>query len=190
MPVSLSAPFTVWIQPTKRSNLNSKLAYDIPDSSQQELSRDEIAKLLKELFERDIISIFFEGGEPFLRPDFLDIVGLATPYAFTIVRTNGTLIDESVARAIKGLKVAVVCVDLEGATANTHDYLTGTPGSFERSIAGVRALTNAGVTTYLTCVLNRRNADERPRDQAGGRAQAVRSRSGSPELGRLVNVAG
>jgi hypothetical protein len=36
--------------------------------------------------------------------------------------------------------VGIVLVDLWGATAATHDALTGTPGSYERTVAGLQRL--------------------------------------------------
>jgi radical SAM protein with 4Fe4S-binding SPASM domain len=158
--VQLESPFTIWIQPTKRSNLDSPLAYDIPREDTEELSYDELVAVMRELFDRDVISLFFEGGEPFLRTDFLDLVRYATAEAFTMVRTNGMLVTDEVARDLKAANVGVTCVDIEGAQPRTHDRLTGIPGSFERSLAGVRALVGAGVSTYLTCILNRHNVGE------------------------------
>ena len=77
-----------------------------------------------------------------------------------MVRTHGTLIDEPLARRLKAIDVGIVLVDLWGATAATHDALTGTPGSFERTVAGVRHLVAAGVETHALFILNRRNVHE------------------------------
>lgn len=156
----MAAPFTLWIQPTKRSNLDSILSYDVPDPDQPELSAEEIKRVLREMFERDLNSVFFEGGEPFLRDDFLSLVDFATPMAFTIVRTNGTLITHKTAARLKAANVAVVCVDIEGATAATHDRIVGTPGAFELSVRGARHLVEQGITTFVSTILTRHNIGE------------------------------
>ncbi|GCB48955.1 radical SAM protein [Streptomyces sp. NL15-2K] len=153
-------PFSIWVQPTKRSNLNSLLAYDVPSPDATELTFEEITGSLQELFDRDVISAFFEGGEPLLREDFLDLVEFATPQAFTIVRTNGTLVTAERARRLKAASVGVVCVDIEGGNAASHDAIVGLDGAFEASKAGVRHLVEAGVPTFVTAILNRRNIGE------------------------------
>ena len=154
-------PFSLWMQPTKRSNLpRSLLAYDVSVPGAAELPLSRMKELLQEVFDREVISTFFEGGEPFLREDFLDLVRYSTPNAFTIVRTNGTLVDRDVAKALKDASVGVACVDLEGATASTHEALVRTPGAYDRTINGIRSLVAAGVPTFVTAILNRINAGE------------------------------
>ncbi|MGA5822852.1 radical SAM protein [Kitasatospora sp. NPDC094028] len=156
----MAAPFTLWVQPTKRSNLRSLFAYDVPDPNGQEMTLAEMQGVLQEMFDLGLNSVFLEGGEPFLREDFLDLVEFATPMAFTMVRTNGTLITAESARRLKDSNAAIVCVDLEGATAGTHDGLVGVDGAFERALRGARHLVEAGVTTYISTILNRRNHHE------------------------------
>ena len=157
----LDRPYSLWVQPTRRSNLRSKLSYDsgeIPD--QPELTLAEMKGLLGDMFEQGVISLFYEGGEPLLRPDFMEIVRYSTPQAYVIVRTNGTLIDDRIADELAEANVGLVCVDVQGARAATHDALTGTPGSHEKAVEGIRRLASRGIPIYLTCIMNRQNVGE------------------------------
>src|SRR5262249_32644253 len=53
-----------------------------------------------------------------------------------------------------------VLVDVMGARAETHDYLTGVSGSFERACDAVQHLLDVGIPTDMLIILNRRNAGE------------------------------
>jgi len=158
----LDRPYSLWVQPTRRSNLRSKLAYDVPDAAGKdpELSLAEQQALLADMFEQGVISLFFEGGEPFMRSDFMDLVRFSTPMAYVIVRTNGTLIDNRLAGELAAAKVGLVCVDIQGAQAETHDALSGVSGSFRRTIEGIQRLVEYEVPLYLTCIMNRQNVGE------------------------------
>ncbi|MFF5025563.1 radical SAM protein [Streptomyces collinus] len=160
MVIQMPAPFSFWVQPTKRTNLDSTMAYDVHDPAEVELTLDEITRSMQEMFDQNVISVFFEGGEPFLRDDFLDMVEYATPNAFTMVRTNGTLVTAETARRLRAANVGVVCVDIEGGDAATHDRLVGLPGAFDRAVEAVRHLADAGVTTFITTILTSHNIDQ------------------------------
>jgi radical SAM protein with 4Fe4S-binding SPASM domain len=79
---------------------------------------------------------------------------------FLMVRTHATLIDEVLAARLKQIDVGIVLVDLWGATAATHESLTGAIGSFDRSVHGIKSLVAAGIDTQMLFILNRRNAHE------------------------------
>jgi MoaA/NifB/PqqE/SkfB family radical SAM enzyme len=109
---------------------------------------DEIVRIIDELTDEGVIAVAFEGGEPLVRADFMDILRHTCAKAFVLVRTNATLITEDVARQFKAVGVGTVIVDLWGATAATHDRLTGTAGSFEQALAGARAVIDQGSSYF------------------------------------------
>lgn len=158
----LDRPFKVWVQPTRSCNLNCRLCYDDcgAEHHQRELSDDELRGLVNELLDGGVISLFFEGGEPLVRPGFLDVLRSACPRALVLLRTNATLIDETMAADLKEIGVGTVCVDLLGARPETHDALTGSVGSYNLAIRGIRALVKQEIPVITTVILNRRNAAE------------------------------
>jgi radical SAM protein with 4Fe4S-binding SPASM domain len=135
------------------ANCNAKLA-------DRELSTDEWLNFINYLVDNDFIQICIEGGEPLFRSDFTRILRQCCPKLMTIVRTNGTMLSLQVAREFKKLGVGRVLVDIMGARANTHDYFTGIPGSFEKACAAVEHLLQVGIATDILIILNRRNAAE------------------------------
>jgi radical SAM protein with 4Fe4S-binding SPASM domain len=161
-PMHLETPLKVTISFTHSCNLDCRHCYAdcTATPSEDELSLDEWIAFLDELFDNDVIALLFEGGEPFNRPDFLKVVRHCGRRFMTRIRTNGTLVTPELARELRWVGVGTVLVDVMGACARTHDLLTGTPGSFERALAGVRALLEAGVPTQMLLILNRQNVAE------------------------------
>jgi radical SAM protein with 4Fe4S-binding SPASM domain len=63
--------------------------------------------------------------------------------------TNGLTMTPELARALAGLAVHVVEISLYSHRAEVHDFVTGVPGSFEKSTNGVRYLVAEGVSTHV-----------------------------------------
>lgn len=161
-PGPLERPMKTTLVITEQCNLDCRLCYGRckEPKPRAELSIADWRRVIDELAASGVIWLYIEGGEPFLKPGFVDLLAENTSRMFTMVRTHGTLVDEALARRLAAIDVGIVLVDLWGATAATHDALTGTPGSFERTLAGVRHLVAAGIETQVLFILNRRNVHE------------------------------
>jgi radical SAM protein with 4Fe4S-binding SPASM domain len=108
-----------------------------------ELSFEEIKKIVDEARAFGCRRWSISGGEPMLRPDFSEIFDyITTHFSHYSINTNGTLITPKIARLMKRKGTKMVC--LYGATAEVHDYITRNPGSFEAMMRGFRYLKEAG----------------------------------------------
>jgi MoaA/NifB/PqqE/SkfB family radical SAM enzyme len=97
------------------------------------------------------------GGEPFLRKDLFDILSEILVRGYDIfLLTNGTLIDESRARALKKIGVKGVQISMEGPE-EVHEMIRG-KGSFAASLRGIRHLLDAGVRVTMNTTLSSINA--------------------------------
>jgi radical SAM protein with 4Fe4S-binding SPASM domain len=161
-PGPLERPVKTTLVITKQCNLACRLCYGgcNEQTPRLELSMDAWRKAIDDLAANGVIWLYIEGGEPFVREGFVDLLAENAHRMFLMVRTNGTLIDQSLARRLKQIDVGIVLVDLWGATAQTHDALTGVPGSFDRSVRGIRHLVDAGIETQMLFILNRINVHE------------------------------
>ena len=106
---------------------------------------------------------YFTGGEPFYRRDAFDLVERVTRLheRDLTVLTNGILFQGGVLdrlRAQDRTRLALQ-VSLDGATAATNDPVRG-KGSFERILAGIRNLVDAGFAPTISTVVTRQNADQ------------------------------
>ncbi len=101
------------------------------------------------------------GGEPFLRPDFFEILAKMgeTPFEVYIL-SNGVLITPVLARKVAGLGVKGVQVSLEGPE-EIHEEIRGR-GSFAAAVAGIKNLLDAGVKVSVNATLSKLNAPHFP----------------------------
>ncbi len=114
----------------------------------------------------------FIGGEPFLfkgehGESVLDLAEYAkkTGYEFIEVFTNATLLTKDKVARIKNLGINVA-VSLYSKDERVHDGITNTPGSYQKTVASLRMLKEAGVPTRVETVLMR------PNEQTVGGTQA------------------
>jgi radical SAM protein with 4Fe4S-binding SPASM domain len=158
----LRSPVKLTLCVTNTCNLNCIHCYSdcTREPDPRELTTNEWKRFIDHLVENKVMQAFIEGGEPFFRSDFLEILGHCSRRMNLIVRTFANQITEELAERLKELKVGLVCVDLLGARPETHDAHVGTPGSFELGIRGVRNLVAAGVPIYTLMILTRRNVSQ------------------------------
>lgn len=102
------------------------------------------------------------GGEPTLHPQFLEIADFLTAEGLALtMETNGTLIDNALARRLKEqTSLWYVSVSIDGATAASHDAFRGVKGSFDAAVRGFRALVAAGYKPQLIMSPHRGNVAE------------------------------
>lgn len=86
-------------------------------------------------------SMHLSGGEVLLRPDFFTIAARAKALGFHVqLNTNGSLLDAAAARELVALQLDQVMISLYSRQAALHDRLRGFAGSYERALAGAKAL--------------------------------------------------
>jgi MoaA/NifB/PqqE/SkfB family radical SAM enzyme len=132
---------------TYRCNNNCRHCWvSIPANSSErehELAFDQITRIVDEARTMGCRKWAISGGEPMLRPDFPEIFDYMTGKSVSYsLNTNGTLITPQIARLMK--RKGAKMVALYGATAEVHDHITRTPGSFEAVMQGFAYLKEAG----------------------------------------------
>lgn len=147
---------------TQACNLKCKHCYFSSGTQlQDELSDSEFVNLIKEAGKMGIDCINMSGGEPFLRKRLLfEIIREATYQGIekVSVNTNGTLLTEEDASLLKKYNVTVA-VSLDGATAETHDYIRG-KGVFNKAVKAIKLLEQTGVDTMITMTFMKANIKE------------------------------
>jgi len=106
--------------------------------------------------------LVLSGGEPLFRPDILPIARFAKEQGLRVaLATNGTLVDDSKAQAIREAGVARVSISLDGVTPATHDRFRGA-GNFVRALAGFDALKKENMSVQINMTVTKANAHELP----------------------------
>ena len=107
------------------------------------LSTQRVLTLLEELVEMGTLSLTLTGGELFLRKDWLTVARRARQLGFALrLFSNGSLIDEQLARDIEPLH-ATVEISLYAMRRETFEEITRRPGSFRADPCRNRAPTRA-----------------------------------------------
>lgn len=134
-------PAQVMLEVTHRCNLPCTHCY-LPDHEDHgELSFDEICGVLDQLRDAGTLFLTLTGGEVLARADFLEILDAAVARGFAVkVLTNATLVTDEIADRFARAGVLEVSVSVYGASAEVHDRVTEMPGSWERTMAGIRRL--------------------------------------------------
>lgn len=102
----------------------------------------------------------FTGGEPLLRPDVEELAAYAVSRGLRVnLVTNGRLATPTRAAALYAAGLRTAQVSLEGTRASVHDQLCGAEGAFEDSVAGIRAMLEAGMAVQTNSTLTAANRD-------------------------------
>lgn len=116
---------------------------DDPDVSKRIMPKEAVFKLLDELKESGVHAVRFFGGDPVLRPDFIEILKYAGSRSlFTIVNTNGvfkTASDEKNIFAAADLLI----ISLHGHDEESQGVLTGRPDLFKSVLLSIRRIASA-----------------------------------------------
>lgn len=105
--------------------------------------------------------VVLAGGEITTRPELPAWIQSARKLGFRriAVQTNGyVLAGKGAATYLREQGLTDVVLALHAPEADTHDWLTASPGSFRRAIAAARACVKVGLRVRLTTVVCRTNA--------------------------------
>ena len=124
----------------------------------QDSTLEQEKAILKQVYDSGACGIAFEGGEPLLRNDLVEILAFSRSLPLhTSLITNGTLLEsriDEIASYING----VVYVSLDGLE-KTHDVIRGVGGSFRKAVRGISAAKEKVAVTINTTIMAE-NIDE------------------------------
>lgn len=139
-------PIVVW-NLTRTCNLRCLHCYSDSEARRYpgELSTQQCKTVLDDLADFKVPAVLFSGGEPLVRKDLFELAEHARKRGLHVVlSTNGTLIDEQIARKFVELKFAYIGISLDSATASIHDEFRGVQGAFARTMRGFKLCSTAG----------------------------------------------
>lgn len=153
-------PRTAMIEIADRCNEVCVHCYQI-QGRKGEMSTDEVRRVIDELADLGVLFLTFSGGEATLRSDFLELVEHARKRRFAVkLYTNGLTMTPSLAARLGELAVQEVQISLYSHRAEVHDWVTRVPGSFERTVQGIRNLQAARVQVLVKSPMMSVNARE------------------------------
>nr|VFK64648.1 MAG: radical SAM additional 4Fe4S-binding SPASM domain-containing protein [Candidatus Kentron sp. UNK]VFK71165.1 MAG: radical SAM additional 4Fe4S-binding SPASM domain-containing protein [Candidatus Kentron sp. UNK] len=153
----LNFPLKVELELTARCNLRCQhCMVEHKNSGEGELSGATIKSLIDDWSEEGLLELQFTGGEPTIRPDFVDLVEYACERGIKVlVSSNGTLIDEELAERL-GKSGAYVEISLDGGSAAVHEVIRGR-NTFENTVSNARRLRRHTRRLMMETVVHRIN---------------------------------
>jgi MoaA/NifB/PqqE/SkfB family radical SAM enzyme len=128
-------------------------------------SRAELRRALAEGRRSGATGVVFTGGEPSLHEGLLDAVRQARGlgYKDIQIQTNGrTFCYSSLVKDLIAAGVNEFGPSLHGSRPEIHDFLTGAPGSFLQTAAGMRNVKNFGARLIINTVITKVNYRDLP----------------------------
>ncbi|MDD5129966.1 MAG: radical SAM protein [Candidatus Omnitrophica bacterium] len=154
-------PIKGGIELTSHCNLKCRHCYLKNDFYAKELSYETVCKIFDQIVRAGCILLHFTGGEPLLRKDFSEIYRYAKSKGLLVkILTNGTLINDKIAKLFRGLPPYLVEVSVYGATKEVYEKITGVKGSYKKCMAGIDLLFRYGVRTEIKTTVTTLNVQE------------------------------
>jgi MoaA/NifB/PqqE/SkfB family radical SAM enzyme len=154
----LAAPVSVRWQLSTLCNLSC--VYCISDSGPRGdpgFDPPTMIRILGKLADAGVIRLDFTGGEPLIRRDLGDLLRAARERDMsTIVTTNALVLDDERVRYLKAY-ATLVQVSVDGPK-HAHEWQRG-PGVFEKTVANIRRLADAGCNVRMNSFLYKSNTE-------------------------------
>lgn len=152
----------MWLELTSRCNLRCVHCYAGagPDGA-DDLPTEYWKGALKEAFCLGCRQVQFTGGEATLRDDLEDLVGFARDlgYEFVEIFTNATLLDEEKVEWMAGFGVNLA-ISLYSYRPDVHDGITGSKGSFHRTVEGIKLALEKGLPLRMAIIVMKWNQED------------------------------
>ncbi len=108
-----------------------------------------------------LTSVKLTGGEPLMHPRIGEILSFLRNEKMRFnVETNGVFCTPELAQDLVRSGLYHISVSLDGADAETHEWVRGVKGCFEAAVRGIRNLVEAGIRPQVIMTLMRRNVGQ------------------------------
>ncbi len=142
----------IWVV-TERCNLRCIHCYE-GGRTTPEISTKDAFRVIDRLYEAGKPLTFISGGEPLLRKDITLILERLKDLGFRIIlSTNGTLVNEKIAKKFADLGIDNVAIPLYGPKP-FHNHFTGLP-VYDKAIKTLELLSDLGISLTIKTVVAR-----------------------------------
>ncbi len=149
-------PYLIVISPTMRCNLRCLGCYaGAYPRATDHLSFDVLDRIITEGKEMGVYFYTISGGEPFMRPDLLDLYEKHRDCSF-LIYTNGTCLNDKIIARLQQSGNTAPAISVEGWKEQT-DYRRG-EGVYDKIMASMEALREAGLFFGFSATATRLNA--------------------------------
>lgn len=144
---------------TGKCNYRCRHCYmSAPEAKYGELSHEQCLSIVEQLAEAGIYRVSLTGGEPLVRPDFLEIVDALLEKKITIfqIYSNGALVNERLLHELERRGVRPdFSISFDGV--GWHDWLRGVDGAEQKALDAFKLLQKRGFPSSVEMCLHKRN---------------------------------
>ncbi len=152
-------PINCTMEITQHCELNCQHCYlkGLRKPQKNELSTQEIKNFINQFKQLGGTFLTITGGDPFLRKDLLEIIKYAREkYIAVSILTSGNFFTTTTIDELAKLSVHRIQYSLYGPNKETHDFITQTKGSFEKTLKAINYSKNK-LNTHIALSINTLN---------------------------------
>ncbi len=157
--LSLNGLKECWFHLTNTCNLACKhCLFSSSPKGEEAITKEQLKKGLQEAKEMGSTLFYFTGGEPFVYPDFLQLIDdlLSDHEVHVVILTNGLLLEKHMDSLVRMDKERLhLQVSLDGLEEH-HDHLRG-KGNFNKLMSTLDTLRAENIRATLSVAVNRIN---------------------------------
>ncbi|MDR2203697.1 MAG: radical SAM protein [Nitrososphaerota archaeon] len=123
-----------------------------------ELTTEEGKRLIDQICEVSTPLLVLSGGEPLLRPDIYELIKYGSSKGLKMgLGSNGSLIEDTVAKKLKNAGITTVSISLDSHIATQHDDFRGVTGSWEKAVNAIKVLRANNILVQVNTTLTHDN---------------------------------
>ena len=148
---------------TRKCNLKCSHCYinAAKEELHNELTTEEGKRLMDQISEVSRPLLILSGGEPLLRNDIYELIQYGTTKGFRMgLGSNGSLLDDTVARKLADAGVKTVSISLDSRIPEKHDDFRGVTGSWQKAIEAIKALKKNRILVQVNTTVTQQNCPE------------------------------
>lgn len=130
-------PDMLQIMLTSKCNIRCKICDVWKQKYENEMTTEVVKNLIDQAIDGGVKTVYFTGGEALLREDIFELINYASrPGIITTVNTNGSLINDEIAKKIVLSKLRNITFSIDSITPELHNFIRG-KNIFEKAMKGI-----------------------------------------------------
>ena len=156
------APISVYIAVTEKCIFNCVHCSAKGRDTINEISKNDMSKLIKGLQDMGVAIIGFTGGEPLMRDDIVEIVGMVDDRSSSILFTSGYGLTYEKAVELKKAGLFGIGISFDSTDPEIHNKMRRSDKGYELAVKSLKIAAQAGLYTMSQTVIprNRINKEE------------------------------
>ncbi len=151
---------TIDFAPTFKCNMNCKHCFAslLDDPLREPLGKEDYVRIANESYNMGAVHIAFQGGEPLIYEDLMDIINLIKPERFIVsITTNGYLLNQKRIVEFKKAGVDMFTISIDSGIAAEHDKFRQMQGAYYKAIEAVDNALKYDMAVCINTMVTRSN---------------------------------